>query len=369
MEEKPGAGRFQAYGEPLGEPSLTVKRGPNADSIIFSVYEDQNAAVIALRSDQIDYILGPQGIAPALRKHLQGRNIATFENPQNGFNFLGFNLRRPPMDSRVFRHAVAILIDKEFITNVVLQGNALPLYTLVPEGNKFWSNPNVSQLGRDLTREQRINQAVALLKGAGYTWEVEPKWDEEKRAVKPGKGLKMPDGPPVPQMELLSLSAGYDPMRATAAIWIEAWLNEAGIPVKANFTGFNEIIPRVLLEQDFDMWILGRGLAPLPSHLVDLFHSDQAAPGGLNPGGYQNPDFDKIASEFLAETDLARARQKAFQLQEFLADELPMVTLFNIPIIETYRGDLLKWAFTEVLDGVQAYFPSINGALSYTVIQ
>ena len=55
------------------------------------------------------------------------------------------------------------LIDKQFITSVALQKIALPMYTLVPEGNKFWSNPDVPRIGRELTREQRINRAVALL--------------------------------------------------------------------------------------------------------------------------------------------------------------------------------------------------------------
>ena len=80
VEEKSGAFRFQDYGEPEGEPSLTVTRGPSVDSVVFRVYEDQKAAVTGLRSDQIDYILAPQGIDPSLRKHLQGRNISTSAN-------------------------------------------------------------------------------------------------------------------------------------------------------------------------------------------------------------------------------------------------------------------------------------------------
>ena len=364
VEEKPGVFRFQDYGEPEGQPSLTLTRGPHVDGVAFKVYEDQETAVIDLRSDVIDYILSPQGIKPALRKFLQGRNIVTIENEANQVRFLGFNMRREPMNSKEFRQAVATLIDKEFITNVILQGIALPMYTMVPEGNKFWWNPDVPLIGRERTREQRIDAAVELLTGAGFGWDKEPSWDQATRTVDPGEGLKFL-GQPVPeQIELLAPSEADDPMRATAAIWIEKWLNEAGIPVKANLTDPSEIGQKVF-SGAFDMYILGIDLIPYPSYLKDLFHSQ----GGFNVGGYQNADFDRIADEFVAAPDLDLAQRKAFQLQEIIADELPLVALFNVPILEAYREDVIKWPFTQALNGVQAYFQNMNGPLSYTIIE
>ena len=364
-EEKPGVFRFQDYGEPEGEPSATLVRGPHIDTVIYNVYEDQVSAIIALRSDDIDYILSPQGINPALRKRLQHQDITTFENTGNQIRFLGFNMRELPMISKEFRQAVATLIDKEFIANVVLGGIAFPMYSVVAEGNQFWWNPDAPLVGKELTREERVNQAVALLKGVGFTWEREPLWDDGKRAVEQGQGLKMPDGQPIPEMELLAPSEAYDHMRATAAIWIEKWLNEVGIPVKANLTSIDEIVQKALRERDFDMYIFGFSLPPFPSYMADLFHSQ----GGFNAGGYQNPEFDAKAEAFLAETDLNEAQRKAFELQEIIADELPMVALLNVPILEAYQADLVKWAFTEVLNGVQAYFPSMNGPLSYTPVE
>ena len=363
VEEKPGVFRFQDYGEPEGEPVLTLTRGPHMDLVIFKVYDEQKAAVTDLRSHLIDYTLNPQGISPQLRKFLEGGDIRTFENAANQVRFLGFNLRRPPMDSKEFRQAVTTLIDKQFITSVALQKIALPMYTLVPEGNKFWSNPDVPLIGRELTREQRINRAVALLKRAGFSWDKEPKWDQVKRGVEPGERLKMPDGQPVPEMELLPPGEGFDFMR-TAAGLIGEWLNEAGIPVKTSLADPKGILQKVFREKDFDMYILGSQLDPYPGYLESFFHSE----GGFNLGGYENPDYDRIANLFLAETDVNKAQKNAFELQASIADELPMVALFNVPILEAYRGDVVQWAFTEVLNGIQAYFPNINGPLSYTRI-
>jgi len=364
VEEKEGVYQFQDYGEPEGEPVLTVTRGPFVDQVIFKVYEDQMTAVLELRSDLVDYIVTPQGIDTSLRRFLDEPNINTIENAANQVRFLGFNLRRAPMDSKEFRQAVATLIDKQFITDVVLQRIALPMYTMVPEGNIFWWNPDVPLIGRELTREQRINRVVSLLKGAGFSWAKEPAWNASTRRVEPGEGLVMPDGQPVPEMELLAPTEEEDSMRAKAAELIGGWLNEAGIPVTSNFTTTREIGQKVF-GQTFDMYILGVDLTAYPSYLFALFHST----GSFNLGGYQNADFDRIAVEFLGQTDLNAAKAKAFELQELIADDLPMIALFNVPILEAYRGDVVKWAFTEALNGIQAYFPDINGPLSYTVIE
>ncbi len=364
-ESKPGVYSFSAYGEPAGNKSLEYTVGPYADSSIYSIYGSQDTAVLALKKGDIDFMLNPLGLQRGLQEQLKDQpGLATIENPSNGFRYLGFNFRRPPMDSKAFRQAVATLIDKEFMTNTVLQGVAIPMYTTVPEGNGFWYNPNVPLLGKGLSRGDRIAQAVALLKGAGFTWQTEPKMSQDGKFVEvEGKGLKMPNGQPVPSLEILAPSAGYDPLRSTFAIWIERWLNEVGIPAKARLTGFNVIVETIKDPQRFDIWILGWSLTQFPDYLEAFFHSRHAVGDGLNKGGYFNPEFDKLAEELLTETDLNEARKKAFKMQEFLADDLPYVVLFTTPVLETYRTDRLKFPYTQTLNGLQD-----AGGLATTVV-
>jgi ABC-type transport system substrate-binding protein len=281
---------------------------------------------------------------------------------------MGFNTRKEPQNIKEFRQAVSTLIDKEFVTSTILQGVADPAYTMVPPGNGFWYNPDVPQLGKGMTREERINEVVKLLKGAGFTWELEPKWNAADRKVDAGKGLKMPNGQLVPEMTLLAPSAGYDPLRSTFAIWIEQWLKEAGIPVKAELTGFNVIVSKVFDEQDFDMWMLGWGLTVFPDYLRDFFHSTRAAKEDLNAGGYSNPEFDTLADTLVAETDLNMAKFIASNIQEILADEAPYVVLFTTQILEPVRSNT-KFPFETVMDGLQNYFQSANGPLAYTQVQ
>jgi len=367
LEEKPGVYREELYGIPEGDVLLDFTRGPFVDAVLYSVFGSQDAAVLALKNGDISYTLNPLGLAPGLKEQVVGApGINTIENPSNGVRYLGFNTRRAPMDIKEFRQAVGTLIDKEFMAQSIFQGTAIPVYSMVPEGNGFWYNSDVPQIGKGLTREERTNQVVSLLKGAGFTWEVEPQWDADNRQMNPkGKGLRMPNGELVPELEVLSPSAGYDPFRSTYAIWVERWLNDVGIPANAKLAGFNVIVDVLFAdpERDFDMWILGWGLTIFPDYLRDFFHSERSEVGDLNIGGFSNPTFDAFSDELVTTTDVTRAREVAFDLQQVLADELPYVVLFTTPIVEVFRTEV-AWPYTGILDGLQNYFQGINGPVS-----
>ena len=354
-EAKPGVYEFTAFGEPGGDKTLEYTVGPFADSTIYSIYGSQDATVLALKKGDIDFMLNPLGLSRGLQEQLQGEDgLTTIENSSAGVRYLGFNFRKEPMDNKAFRQAVATLIDKEFLTSTVLQGVAIPVYAMVPEGNRAWHNADVPFIGKGLTRGERVARAVELLKEAGFTWETEPRISEDGKFVEQrGEGLRMPNGEPIPPMEVLAPSPGYDPLRSTFAIWIERWMNEVGIPLRADLTGFNLIVEKVFDQQNFDMWILGWGLSLFPDYLEAFFHSRNSNLEGHNPGGYNNPEFDRLADELLAETDVEAARQKVFEMQEFLADDLPYVTLFTTPTVETYRSDRIEFPYTETLGGLQ----------------
>ena len=353
-ESKPGSYEFTAYGDPSGETSLEYTDGPFVDSTIYSIFSNQEASILALKKGDVDFMLNPLGLQRGLQQQLEGQpGLANIENPSSGFRYLGFNFTKPPLDNKAFRQAVAVLIDKEFLTGTVLQGVAIPMYTTVPEGNGFWYNPNVSLLGKGLSRAERTAQAVELMKDAGFTWEKEPKVSDNGTVEVEGEGLKMPNGEPMPTLEILAPSAGYDPLRSTFAIWIERWLKDMGIPAKAKLTEFNVIVERTRDPENFDMWILGWGLSTFPDYLEAFFHSRHFGGDGHNRGGYSNEEFDALAEALLVETDLNAARDQVFEMQEFLADDLPYVVLFTTPILETYRDDRLAFPFTENLGGLQ----------------
>lgn len=362
---------FTAYGDPEGDPYLSIETGPFVPGVIFSVYGSQDAAVLALLDGEIDYVFNPNGLSPGLFESVSGsEEIVTIENPNYGFRYVAFNTRenRNPVTSDVaFRQAVATVIDQQFITDRILQGSAIPMWTVMPESNRFWYNPDSPRWGFDaegnnLDRAARIDAAVAILQEAGYTWEggEAPFFDADLNDAVVGGNLVQPDGSAVPDLTMLAPSAGYDPMRATAAIWVEQWMREIGIPVTAELTGFNNISDAVFAEgpAEWDMYILGWGLGnPAYPTFFDSFFTcgGDSEAGGFNTPGYCDEEYDQLAADFLGATDLETAKDLAFQMQQKLGEDLPYVTLFTTPLLEAYRANV-TFPFTDGLGGIEFYY-------------
>jgi ABC-type transport system substrate-binding protein len=368
---RPDGSTFTAYGEPEGDPYLSVETGPFVPNVIFSIYGSQDAAVLALLDGEVDFVYNPSGLTPGLFEQVSASpDIVTVENPAYGFRYMAFNVRddRPVTSNLAFRQAVATVIDQAFITDRILQGSAIPIWTVMPEANRFWYNSELQRWGYDeegnnMDRAARVEAAVQILQEAGFSWEGGgvPTWNEDNQTTDiPGR-LLMPDGTPVPDLELMAPSAGYDPMRATSAIWIEQWMRELGIPVTANLTGFNNISDRVFAIQDatWDMYILGWGLGnpAYPTYFESFWHCDYdtETTGGFNSPGYCSEEFDQLSRDFLAATDLETARQLAYEMQVVLNRDLPYIPLFTTPLLEAYRANV-EYPFTNVLDGIQGLY-------------
>ncbi|MFN2159678.1 MAG: ABC transporter substrate-binding protein, partial [Anaerolineales bacterium] len=323
-------------------------------SVVYTIYGSPDSAVLAMKNGDIDFLYGFGLLQPGLADQIRADpNFSVVENPTYGMIYMSFNNRRRPMNDCAFRQAVAVLIDKEFMINQVLQGTVRPLYNYVPSANKLWYNDKIEKLGENLSRAERTELAKAILKGAGYKWEAgEPEWDEENRSVVPAGRLIMPDGTSVPGLKLLSPGPGYDPLRSTFAIWIENWLNEFGIPLEAELEGFNELIPRIFIDQDFDMFIMGWSVWEIPDYLYDFFASENAVIDGDNAGGYMNPEYDKLAYQLLTCATYQDCKHISDQAQLVLTTELPYVVLFDNGIIDAFRTDSVEYPYTEVLGGI-----------------
>jgi peptide/nickel transport system substrate-binding protein len=146
--------------------------------VTYSIYSSQDAAVLALTSGEVDFMLTSLGLQRGLMQLILAEpDLDVIVNPSNGYRYLAFNTRKFPMSEKEFRQAVACLIDKDFMANTVLGGAAIPVWSQVPEGNAFWYNPDAPRWCEGLTQEERLNTAIGVLKDAGYTWDTEPVWD------------------------------------------------------------------------------------------------------------------------------------------------------------------------------------------------
>jgi ABC-type transport system substrate-binding protein len=353
-EVKGDAWEFAAYGDAEGELILSFENGPHAKSVVYSIY-NQDAAVLALLNGEVDYIYNPNGYGPGLRAQLDGNaDVTVAENQRLGFRYMAFNIRNEPMNDVAARQAIACMVDKDFLTQNVLQGAALPIYTPVPAGQPFWYNPDVPVLCQGLTEKERMEWAVARLTEAGYSWDVEPSWNEERGgSIEWGEGLKMPNGEYVPELLLLAPSAGYDPLRATAGVLIEQWASSIGFPVKAQLTNFNNILNETLGGgQNYDMVIAGWGLTQFPDHMCNFFLTEYGTETFAFTG-YENDTLLDLCDQFTSTSDLDVAQELGYEMQEILAIEMPYLFLFDTPVQDAYNTSNVAFPYTEVLGGLE----------------
>lgn len=351
---------FSAYGEPSGDKVLELTHGPFFDTVIYPVYS-QDAAYLALQNGEVDIVLNPSGVSKGIREQLSADpEIQIVRNAQNGFRYIEFNQARAYFAGEAgmaLRQAIACQIDLDYLANDVLQKEVVPVYTLVPEGLTYYFNPDVPVYCKDMTTEERINESVRILNEAGFSWDTPPSYisgSSRDAGIVYGEGLKLPDGSYFPEVDLQAPAPGYDPMRATAAIYIEQWIRILGVPVTAVYTPFNTILANEN-SGEFDIIMLGWGLTAFPSYLCDFFTGATGVGDGSDNIGYVSPALNETCNEFYGATDLEEARQLAFELQNILATELPYITLFTNPIYDAYRSSL-EYPFTEVFDGIQGIY-------------
>jgi len=366
-------------GETISSGGVDYEIGPFVGDIEFTLYGSQDAAVLGLAAGEVDLLLNPQGMSVGLQDQVADNpELAAVINPQNGFRYLGFNLDREPMSDLAFRRAMAVITDKEYITDNLLQGVPYPVYSAIPRGNVAWHDPEVEEEIRademgGASHQERVEEAVRILTEAGYSWEVEPHYDQNGTFV-PGQTLIGPDGEPVRQLELLSPTPGYDPFRATFGQQIAASALEMGIPVANLPTDFNRIIDIVYNEVvdgelQFDMVILGwqLGNPAFPGFMRSFFGADNltVVTGGNNNTGFNNPEFEELLDQFDAASSFEEALPIMSELQRIIGREKPYVLLFESGILEFYNDERIDLPFTELLGGVQ----TLDGMQAYVAVR
>jgi ABC-type transport system substrate-binding protein len=368
--------RFYRSGEEVHSGDTTYTIGPFIDEYRYVVYGSDYAAHLAFLRGEADYtsVAG----SPAVDALIHARpDITPVANSTNDFWYLGFNLRKPPMSDLAFRRALAMMIDREFMARDVLQGAVSPAWTLLPEANLQYFDleaaAGIASKYRNLDRFERLEAAVAMLEEAGFTWERKPtvgKDDRGELSVEPGSGIRMPDGTPPPQLEILTITVGLGLYYVfpTYGLYIERWLRDLGFSARVQVSSGQYLVgkvwPGIGVEPTFDLVLLGwnAGNPAFPTFHEAFFHSRWLAEvnDGNNAVGYVNPGFDQLADQILQTKTPDEAKRIIWQLEAIIDRDLPYLVLMNPVAREAFANTRVEYPFTDTLGGLWRY-PLIPG--------
>jgi ABC-type transport system substrate-binding protein len=328
----------------FGSGEMINKRrlGPHIDAVLFKVYGTADVAIMALKKGSIDFLWW--AIQPGYLEDLQkDEAVRVFISQKSALYFMGFNVRKAPFSDPALRQAAAVLIDKDFIVERILQGYATRMDSIVPAENQFWYEADVPAYGSGLARPERIRKAHAVLEKNGYSWQ-RPPVAETGKIVDPST-IRLPSGEEMEKFTILTPPADYDPNRATCGIMIQEWLNTLGIPASARPMAFGALLENVKRKHDFDAFVLGYGRLSLdPDYLRSFFHSQNNKPGGWNMSGYTNPEFDRLADRSAEAMDDEERRELIHRMQQIVMGDVPYIPLYKPAAIEAVRrGGFTGW--------------------------
>ncbi len=273
------------------EPGL-----PHLERVVFRPIPDETARMTALRSGEVDLVLD---VPPRDARELEAAGkIVVGSVPGTFWEYIGLNTKKPPFDDVRVRQAVAWAIDREQIAKLVHLGRA----RVLPGGpipQEHWAYADLHTYpAPDLAR------ARALLDEAG-----------KPEAV-------------------VTLKVGAEfPYQVNAAQVIKQQLSKIGIRVRI-LVERSTLFFNSLGHGDFQMTVVGWvGFVDADEWLYALFHGG----GRYNQQGFDSPELDRLLDRGRTLRDRS-ARQRVYRdAQRIIAEEAPMVFLYQNPQISAWR--------------------------------
>ncbi|MCK5024179.1 MAG: Ig-like domain-containing protein [Thermoplasmata archaeon] len=321
----------------LDADDKSLARQPNIDGIVYKIYKTAEAAVMALRNDDIDYIAWT--VPPTFVRELAKEpGVALSQSSQSGFEYLAYNMRRESFGynedgndtGKPLRQAIAHCIDKNRINSRINLN-----FGIAGEGPicqiSEWFNDSIPRYGFD------PDGAIDILRNANYTLENPDEYPG------PTNHWSNPDGSPIGSVpggviEILTPEANYDPIVTQPGLMIAEQLQDIGINARSVAMDFGSIVNQID-QRDFDMYMLNWRIGSDPTDFLHAFFHSSQAEEGQNYPGYLNESFDEII-DLARQTDDEEVRLKAiFDAQASIVYDLPYDVLYYRNNIEAYRSD------------------------------
>ncbi|MGI8552261.1 MAG: ABC transporter substrate-binding protein, partial [Dehalococcoidia bacterium] len=134
---------------------------PYLDKLTVRVIPDNNVALAALRTGEIDAFRPGEGPPPKDTATVKSDSALTYKSiPGLNFGYLVFNEAKEPFGSKELRQAVSYAVDREVIAKTVFFDTALPLDTVFAQSIWTYDPDYHPYLKRDVAKaKQRLAQA------------------------------------------------------------------------------------------------------------------------------------------------------------------------------------------------------------------
>ena len=310
-----GTGPF-AFVEWVKNDHLTLKKNPNywqrglpyLDEVTYRPITEGTQRLNGLKTNQLQMIdsLPPKDIE-ATKKD---QSLRLDEVPSLAFSYVTLQVTRPPFDNKALRQAFAWAIDREAINQVVFFGSGQAGQTAIPPSS--WAfDPAIQPYRQDYAMARRKLEEGGQPNGFSFTMLI----TNSPESVQLAEAYKA-------QLQEVKIVANLEQLEGTA---------------------FTDRSNKGLFDGTVGTW---SGRPDPDGNIYNYCHSS----GGLNRGGYKNPEVDRLLEQARASGDTAERKRLYSQVSTIVADEAPHVFLRYPAEIKVWRPTVQ--GFVHIPDGM-----------------
>ncbi|SEB84228.1 ABC transporter substrate-binding protein [Paenibacillus sp. GP183] len=289
-----GTGPF-VFKESVRGSSLTLDKNPNywktgfprLDKVVYKIFPDDNVALVNLKSGAVD--ITTTFPTKEITNMKNDPKIGVINEAGQGFVGMHVNMTKPPFNKVELRQAFDILVDRNAIVNVILNGTGIPAHSpFVPSHFAYGDS--------DKAPKPDVEKAKSLMKAAG-----------------------VPDG--------FSFTLKYVQNSSNQQLvqMIQNMLKPAGITVNLEATDSAANTDN-LNKRNFEAIVSTWSGRPDPDQNI----YDYNRTGGiLNRSTYNNPQVDKLLDDARLQVDEGKRKAIYDSAMQIINVDLPYIFLYH----------------------------------------
>jgi len=283
------------------------------DKVVTLVINDENTALTRYLAGELDRTEVPAGQYPRLKAEFPDQAMS-FPRLCNYYYTFNLSDSGPEAfkDVRV-RQALSMAVDRDIITDKVLQGGQFAAYTFTPGATAGFEVPDVPYAS--MTQAERDAKAVELLADAGYGADN-----------------------PLSFNMLYNTSEGH---KKIAIAMSQMWKQKLGVKVElANMEWKTFLETRG--QQNFD---LARGAWCGDYNEASTFLDLVTSGSGYNDGKFNSAEVDALMAEAKTQSD---PTANYTRVEQIMADEMPVIPVYHYTGVMMLNTSLMNWPVNNV---------------------
>ncbi|MBB4052672.1 oligopeptide transport system substrate-binding protein [Devosia subaequoris] len=283
------------------------------ETVTALVINDENQALTRFLAGELDRTEVPTGQYPRLKEE---HPDAAISFPRLCTYYYNVNLREngpEALKDVKVRQALAYAIDRNVITDQILQGGQTPAYTFTPGATANFEVPSVPFA--EMTQAERDEAAKSLMEEAGYG----------------------SDNP----LELSILYNTSEAHREVATVIAQMWEQKLGVTTTLNNMEWNTFL-EARGNGDYEVARAGWcGDYNEASTFLDLMQTES----GYNDSAYSNEEVDSLLSEAKTLTDPSANYTR---VEEIVAEEMPVLPIYHYAGVYMLNPQIQEWPVNNV---------------------